>query len=137
MSLQRALASPYGYAALGGLSVYLSLQTIARFSKVNDPPVIPSPLRTLLPKLSKEEIEQLPYPPQAVPGARDVETPYGTIRVYEWGPEDGKKVLFLHGISTPSISCKGIAQKLVEEAGCRVMLFGKCHLVRRISAKSD
>ena len=43
--------------------------------------VNPSPLTTVLPKLSKEEIAKLPYPPDALPGARDVATPYGSIRV--------------------------------------------------------
>lgn len=46
----------------------------------------------------------LPYPPDVLPGARDVDSPYGSLRVYEWGPEDGRKVLMVHGISTPCIS---------------------------------
>ena len=40
-----------------------------------------SPLTTVLPKLSKQEVSKLPYPPDALPGARDVATPYGRIRV--------------------------------------------------------
>lgn len=64
------------------------------------------------------------YPPNALPGARDVETFYGTMRVYEWGPPDGQKVLFVHGDATPSLVFSKIAQGLVD-AGYRVMLFGK------------
>ena len=45
----------------------------------------------------------------------------GTIRVYEWGPEKGRKVLLVHGISTPCVSLGGIANALVEK-GCRVLL---------------
>jgi pimeloyl-ACP methyl ester carboxylesterase len=73
---------------------------------------------------SIEDVETLPYPPNALPGARDVESPYGSIRVYEWGPEDGEKILLIHGISTPSIALTDLATKLVEK-GFRVMLFGR------------
>lgn len=66
------------------------------------------------------------YPPDAMPGARDVETHafYGSMRVYEWGPADGEKVLFVHGDATPSLVFSKIAQGLVD-AGYRVMLFGE------------
>ncbi|KAL2798881.1 Alpha/Beta hydrolase protein [Aspergillus keveii] len=63
-----------------------------------------------------------PLPLDALPGARDVQTPYGSMRVYEWGPEDGRKVLLVHGITTPCISLGGLAHALVDQ-GCRVMLF--------------
>ncbi|CAM1505635.1 Fc.00g112720.m01.CDS01 [Cosmosporella sp. VM-42] len=66
--------------------------------------------------------KELVYQPDAFPGARDVDTPYGTIRVYEFGPENGEKVLFVHGISTPCITLGPIAHALVKR-GCRVMLF--------------
>jgi hypothetical protein len=79
--------------------------------------IIPSP------KLSKEEQNKLSYPPDILPGAQDVVSPvsqsgsitsrvpalhnkqirykhpikiysqYGTIRVYEFGPDNGRKVL--------------------------------------------
>jgi hypothetical protein len=42
--------------------------------------------------------------------------------VYEFGPEDGRKVLFVHGISTSCMTLKDIAQPLADK-GCRVMLF--------------
>lgn len=63
------------------------------------------------------------YPPTSLPGARDVPTPYGNIRAYEWGPPTGRKVLFIHGISTPCIALAALASELVEQHGCRVMLF--------------
>ena len=65
-------------------------------------------------------------PPNAVPGGRDVEAFYGSMRVYRWGPEAGEKVLFVHGDATPSLVFSKIAQGLVD-AGYRVMLFGKQH----------
>ncbi|KAI1105268.1 alpha/beta-hydrolase [Jackrogersella minutella] len=84
--------------------------------------VIPGPLTTSFPKLSKAEIAKFPYDPDTFPGARDVVTPYGNIHVYEFGPEDGRKVLFIHGISTSCMTLKDIAIPLAEK-GCRVMLF--------------
>lgn len=51
-------------------------------------------------------------------------TPYGSVRVYEWGPADATdKVLLLHGISTPCVALGGLAHELVERGGCRVMIF--------------
>jgi hypothetical protein len=67
---------------------------------------------------------QLPYPPDVFPGARDVETPYGTIKVFEWGPEEGEKVALLHGIGTPCIAMGDMAREFVRR-GCRVILFGE------------
>lgn len=64
------------------------------------------------------------YPPDAMPGARDVETVYGSMRVYDWGPADGEKVLFVHGDATPCLVFSKIAQGLVD-AGYRVMRFGE------------
>ena len=88
---------------------------------------IASPRDTLLPFLSQEQIDTLPYHPDCLSGARDVETPFGTMRVYEWGPEDGRKVVLIHGDTTPAPMLGPIAAKLVA-SGCRVMLFGMSSL---------
>jgi hypothetical protein len=85
---------------------------------------IPSPQTTLIPFISAEEAAMMAYPPSALPGARDVETFYGNMRVYEWGPTDGEKILFVHGDATPCLVFSKIAQGLVD-VGYRVMLFGK------------
>jgi len=92
--------------------------------------VFSSPRDVVVSKLSEVEKNALPYPPDVLPGARDVDSPYGKVRVYEFGPEQGRKVLLVHGISTPCLSLGAVAQKLADR-GCRVMLFGKfgscCH----------
>ena len=88
---------------------------------------IASPRKTLLPSLSSEQIAALPYPPNIIPGARDVETLYGSMRVYEWGPEDGRKVLLIHGDATPAPILAPIASRLVDN-GCRVMIIGSFFL---------
>ncbi|KAF2741288.1 alpha/beta-hydrolase [Polyplosphaeria fusca] len=110
-----------GAAALGSFVFCSSLRRSTSLPS-SDSKAIPSPQRTLLPRLNDVDIEKLPYPPDALPGGRDVTSPCGTIRVYEWGPEDGKKVLLIHGISTPCIALAGVAYRLVDR-GCRVMLF--------------
>jgi alpha-beta hydrolase superfamily lysophospholipase len=46
---------------------------------------------------------------------------YGSIRVYEWGPEEGRRVLLVHGITTPCITLGAVAHGLAGR-GCRVML---------------
>jgi hypothetical protein len=56
-------------------------------------------------------------------------TPYGTIKVFEWGPEDGEKVLIIQGIGTPSLGYAGIANELVAN-GYRVMTYGKSVILR-------
>ncbi|KAK4696345.1 hypothetical protein P7C71_g1570, partial [Lecanoromycetidae sp. Uapishka_2] len=111
--------------ALLGLEVAVSIGL--RLYKIKtgaeqDSDVVPSPVKTLLPKLSDEEAANLPYPPDAYPGARDVHSPYGSLRVYEFGPEDGKKVLLVHGITNPCVAVGAIAHGLADK-GCRVMLF--------------
>jgi hypothetical protein len=116
------------YLVLGAVSVgtfILFRSTITSLHSKNKSSTVPSPRDDVLPKLSEGDIKRLPYPPNAFPGARDVDTPYGaSLHIYEWGPEDGNRVLLIHGISTPSIALGNLAHKLVDQ-GCRVMLFGR------------
>lgn len=73
---------------------------------------------------TKDTDQDLAYPPtDFLPGARDVFTPYGSIRAYEFGPPDSpNRVLFVHGISTPCVSLFSIAFHLATKRGCRVLL---------------
>jgi len=118
--------APYGVEwrfVLAGAAIFTAgMVCRGLLSGERTPQIIRSPRSQLLPKLSTKEKDELPYPPDALPGARDVETPYGTIRAYEFGPEDGRKVLLVHGISTPCISLGAVANGLVDK-GCRVLLF--------------
>lgn len=104
-------------ASLGVFGVLKTVESVLSSDRYQS---IPAPKVS---QLSRREKEKLPYPPDALPGARDVDSPYGSFRVYEWGPENGPRVLLIHGISTPSIALAGLASNLVEK-GCRVMLFG-------------
>lgn len=98
----------------------LSLLRLALYPR--HPKILKSPLRTVIPSLTPAELDALDYKPDAFPGARDVETPYGSIRVYEWGPATGKKALLLHGISTSCQTLTHVARGLAAR-GHRVMLF--------------
>ncbi|ODA83921.1 hypothetical protein RJ55_02438 [Drechmeria coniospora] len=69
-----------------------------------------------------QTVDGLPYAPDVFPGGREVESEYGTIKVFEWGPEAGEKVLLMHGIGTPCIALGDMAKEFVRR-GCRVMLF--------------
>lgn len=109
-----------GAASLGSLIV---LRSLTRSSQSDGIRTVSSPADTLLPTLEAKDLKELPYPPHALPGSRDVPSPYGSIRVYEWGPEEGEKILLIHGISTPSIALTDLAHKLVRK-GHRVLLFG-------------
>ncbi|KAI1150255.1 Alpha/Beta hydrolase protein [Nemania diffusa] len=101
----------------------LALASLTRFALwPRKPQVIPGALRSSAPGLSKEELAKATYRTDHFPGARDVVTPYGTIRVYEFGPEQGRKVLLVHGISTSCMTLSDIANALVDK-GCRVMMF--------------
>ncbi|TLD07418.1 hypothetical protein PgNI_10723 [Pyricularia grisea] len=116
--MQKGLVALAGVAALATL-----LASRQRQRNQANQPWLDGPSKTFLPELSATEAEALPYPPDALPGRRDVPTPYGVVRVFEWGPEDGERVLFLHGIGTPCVALGGMAAELVEIGKCRVMLF--------------
>ncbi|XWW97525.1 hypothetical protein V2A60_005509 [Cordyceps javanica] len=63
-----------------------------------------------------------PYRLDEFPGGRQLRTSYGTMQIFEWGPEGGEKVLLLHGIGTPCIALGDMAREFVAQ-GYRVMLF--------------
>ncbi|KAF6841567.1 alpha beta hydrolase family [Colletotrichum musicola] len=98
----------------------LSLARLGLYLRLGS--AIPNPLKTKIPALPADELQRLHYRPDSFPGARDVDTPYGTIRVYEWGPVAGPKVVLVHGISTSCMTLGRIAHALAAR-GCRVMLF--------------
>ncbi|RDW95298.1 hypothetical protein BP5796_01061 [Coleophoma crateriformis] len=102
-----------------GVVQYQWAESISR--RQRQPRIARSPLKDITSTLTEAEKSELPYPPDLFPGARDVDSPYGSLRVYEWGPEDGRKVLLIHGVTTPSIVLYKLAHILVER-GCRVML---------------
>lgn len=78
-SLQDALLRfprPYYLAAIASLGTLVLLRSL-RHGPVA---MIPSPRETVLPHLTPEEAQQLPYPPDPLPGRRDVDSPLGEYR---------------------------------------------------------
>lgn len=71
---QRNLPVIIGTTALTTLALY---KLMLESSKATTPEVIESPASTLLKGLSEKEIGELPYPPDALPGGRSVESPVG------------------------------------------------------------
>jgi len=55
-------------------------------------------------------------------GGATLQTPYGRLRFYELGPKDGKKVLLIHGISTPCPVWQRLVPQLVN-SGHRVLCY--------------
>jgi hypothetical protein len=114
-----ATSVPVSQILIAASALYLSGKYL--LSRTNQEMLAESPLVTAA--LSSTELDKLPYPPNFLPGARNIQTPFGSTHVFEFGPEDGQKVLLVHGISTPCISVAGVAKELVKK-GCRVLLFG-------------
>lgn len=81
-------------------------------------------LRSNYPKVLKApaKIYEQPYPADILPNGNDLNTPYGSIRYYEFGPKDGKKLLLVHGISTPCPAWSLIVPHLIR-AGYRILCF--------------
>lgn len=122
-SLLPLLKCPFHQAVLGTtLAAATGLFLLLRPAPHLRTATIVSP-RTGLAQLSSTEIARLPYPPDLFPGGRWVDTPYGMVRVYEWGAETGRKVVFIHGVGTPCCVARDLLWELAD-AGCRVMAFG-------------
>ncbi|KAI0775860.1 alpha/beta-hydrolase [Trametes elegans] len=62
------------------------------------------------------------YPDDFYEGGAYVKFPYGTVRYWLLGPEDGKRVVLIHGLSVPAIIWKDVAPKLAAK-GHRVLLY--------------
>lgn len=63
-----------GIVIASSLATTLALFTIFKLHTPGQK-IIPSPLKTQIQNLSKEERDELPYPPDLLPGGRDVTSP--------------------------------------------------------------
>ena len=70
--------------AVAALAFLIGRISARRNSTSSSKKPISSPRETILPSLTDADKAGLPYPPDALPGARDVDSPYGTFRCYEW-----------------------------------------------------
>ncbi|KAI0335325.1 alpha/beta-hydrolase [Cubamyces sp. BRFM 1775] len=62
------------------------------------------------------------YPDDLFPNGDYAPLPHGRVRYWLLGPENGTKVVLIHGISTPGITWKEIAPYLAEK-GLRVLVY--------------
>jgi pimeloyl-ACP methyl ester carboxylesterase len=62
------------------------------------------------------------YPEDFYPGGGYATFPNGKVRYWLLGPENGKKVVLIHGLSIPAIIWKDVAPVLAAR-GCRVLLY--------------
>ncbi|KAI6043741.1 Alpha/Beta hydrolase protein [Pisolithus marmoratus] len=62
------------------------------------------------------------YPEDFYPGGAYVSLPHGRVRYWLMGPEDGDKVVLIHGLSIPAIVWKNVAPVLASH-GYRVLLY--------------
>ncbi|KAI0326699.1 alpha/beta-hydrolase [Cubamyces sp. BRFM 1775] len=77
------------------------------------------PSLATLPKTSQSRVI---YPDNFYDGGAYVKLPYGTVRYWLIGPEHGKRVVLIHGLSVPAIIWKDVAPKLASK-GFRVLLY--------------
>ncbi|EKM59108.1 uncharacterized protein PHACADRAFT_249331 [Phanerochaete carnosa HHB-10118-sp] len=82
----------------------------------------PTPVIYSMEALNKDlPIRQL-YPEDIYPNGDYYPSPYGRVRYWIVGPEDGQKVVLIHGLSTPSILWKDVQAELVSN-GFRVLMY--------------
>ncbi|KAG0224630.1 alpha/beta-hydrolase [Mortierella sp. GBAus27b] len=62
------------------------------------------------------------YPEDYYPGGQYAELSFGETHYFMFGPEDGKKIVFVHGLSTPASIFSSVARHMAN-SGCRVLLY--------------
>ncbi|KAI0254868.1 alpha/beta-hydrolase [Lactifluus subvellereus] len=75
-------------------------------------------LASLGPETKAQDI----YPENYYPGGAYVSLPFGKVRYWLFGPETGKKIVLIHGLSIPSLIWKDVAPALASR-GHRVLLY--------------
>ncbi|KAJ3501333.1 hypothetical protein NLJ89_g9379 [Agrocybe chaxingu] len=114
-------SSPYHCLTLSLLIIPPILLTTYFFAAFPTPPapIFIHPSLASLPPTSKSwEI----YPEDFYPGGGYAEFPTGRVRYWLLGPEKGKKVVLIHGLSIPAIIWKDVAPTLASR-GYRVLLY--------------
>ncbi|PSR79227.1 hypothetical protein PHLCEN_2v7085 [Hermanssonia centrifuga] len=84
----------------------------------------------VFPTLVKPSMETLPessplrqmFPETFYSNGNYYSSPFGRVKYWILGPADGKKIVLIHGISTPSFGFKNVAPELVKN-GFQVLLY--------------
>lgn len=85
------------------------------------------PSRKTLPSLSQHPSEL--YPPDFYNGGHYLTLPLGTMRYWEFGPSNGKRVVLIHGISTGSSTYDKVGRHLVSDSMARVLSNDLCYFL--------
>ncbi|KAF9381136.1 hypothetical protein CPC16_009987 [Podila verticillata] len=72
--------------------------------------------------LPSQESSKSAYPEDYYPGGDYADLTFGETHYFLFGPEDGKKVVFVHGLSTPASVWSKVARHMAN-SGCRVLLY--------------
>ncbi|KAK7042081.1 hydrolase-4 domain-containing protein [Favolaschia claudopus] len=86
------------------------------------PKHIPTPTDPGMSSLPLNSRSRIVYPEDFLEGGEYVQLPLGKVRYWLLGPPTGKKIVFIHGITIPSIAFAKIAPVLAD-AGFRVLLY--------------
>ncbi|KAA1466620.1 alpha/beta-hydrolase [Dentipellis sp. KUC8613] len=98
--------------------LFLAAYFIAQFPHAPEVTAIHASLASLPKHCKSWDI----YPEDFYPGGAYVSLPFGRVRYWLLGPEDGKKVVLIHGLSVPAIIWKDVAPTLASR-GFRVLLY--------------
>ncbi|KDQ63984.1 hypothetical protein JAAARDRAFT_27662 [Jaapia argillacea MUCL 33604] len=91
------------------------------FAQFPSPPA-PTLIHPSLASLGSDSRACAIYPEDFYQGGSYVNLPYGKVRYWLFGPENGKKIVFIHGFSIPAIIWKDVAPVMASR-GYRVLLF--------------
>ncbi|KIJ69727.1 hypothetical protein HYDPIDRAFT_164024 [Hydnomerulius pinastri MD-312] len=98
--------------------LFLTAYLITSFPHPPSPPVIHSSLSSLPSSCSSWSV----YPEDYYDGGAYATLPHGQVRYWLIGPENGRKVVLVHGLSIPAIVWKDVAPVLASR-GYRVLLY--------------
>ncbi|OBZ79344.1 Dihydrolipoyllysine-residue acetyltransferase component of acetoin cleaving system [Grifola frondosa] len=100
----------------------LQLLPLTSYSYTMREPVFPIPVDNSMETLPEASSLRQIYPEDMFPNGSYAQLPHGRVRYWLLGPEDGTRVVLIHGISTPSIVWKAIAPYLAAH-GLRVLVY--------------
>ncbi|KIY68414.1 alpha beta-hydrolase [Cylindrobasidium torrendii FP15055 ss-10] len=123
----KSLSWPSGFKQWHATAVVsgVALWTIYHQLQRSDLPERPRKARPglgSLPQDVRTNIVDKLYPEDIFPGGGYADLPTGRVRYWLFGPEDGKKLVLVHGLSIPAPMWRLLAPRLAE-AGYRVLVF--------------
>ncbi|KAG2055092.1 alpha/beta-hydrolase [Suillus hirtellus] len=110
--------TPFYHLALVIPPLFLTVYLLANFPR---PPTLPI-IHTSLAHLPSSSPSWKVYPEDLYSGGSYANLPLGRVRYWLIGPEDGQRIVLIHGLSIPAIVWKDVAPVLASQ-GYRVLLY--------------